>query len=233
MLRCLAGCVLTRLGLPSKSREVNLQFRDLRVTVDVSRYEIFSYWEMWHEAAYEAVPQFCGKGDFCIVDVGANVGFYAMRRSLIQKDCRIYSFEPSPSAFSRLKRNIEANCLSNVEVFNWAIGSHSGFVRFDEAQQSIQSRISADGKIEVTCKALDDVVRELNIRRIDTLKINTEGHERFVLEGAKATLAKVARVVLEAHGDTGERSFVDGRLREAGFRLLGKKGNLVYYERDR
>ena len=160
---------------------------------------------MWHEDAYEAVQQFCGKSDSCIVDVGANVGFYAMRRSLIQRDCRIYAFEPSPGAFSRLKRNIESNGLSNVEAFNWALGSHSGFVRFDEGQQSIQSRISANGKIEVTCKALDDVVRELNIPRIDTLKINTEGHERFVLEGAKATLAKVARVVLEAH-DSGERS---------------------------
>jgi FkbM family methyltransferase len=187
---------------------------------------------MWHEAAYEAMPQFCGKGDSCIVDVGANVGFYAMRRSLIQKDCRIYCFEPSPSAFSRLKRNIEANGLSNIEAFNWAIGNHSGFVRFDEAQQSIQSRISAKGKIEVTCKALDDVVRELNILRIDTLKITTEGHERFVLEGAKATLAKVARVVLEVHGDIGERSFIKGALHEAGFHLPVEKGDLVYYERN-
>jgi FkbM family methyltransferase len=140
-------------------------------------------------------------------------------------------FEPSPSAFSRLKRNIEANGLLNVEAFNWAIGSHSGLVRFDEAQQSIQSHVSAEGNIEVTCKALDDVVRELNISRIDTLKINTEGHEHSVLEGAKATLAKVARVVLEAHGDIGERSFIRVRLQEAGFRLLVNKGNLVYYER--
>jgi len=232
MLRCLVACALTRLGLPSKSREVTLQFRDLQATIDVSRYEIFSYWKMWHEAAYEAMPQFCGRGDSCIVDVGANVGFYTMRRSLVHKDCRIYSFEPSPSAFSRLKRNIAANGLLNVEAFSWAIGSHSGLVRFDEAQQSIQSRVSADGKIEVTCKTLDDVVRELNIPRIDTLKINTEGHEQSVLEGAKVTLAKVARVVLEAHDDLGKQFFVDRTLQEAGLHLLVKKGNLVYYERD-
>jgi FkbM family methyltransferase len=232
VFRCLKAWVLTRLGLPSTSLEVNLQFKELRAIVDVSRNEIFSYWEIWYEAAYEALEQFSGKGDTCIVDVGANVGFYSMRRSLFQRDCRIYSFEPSPSSFSRLERNIKSNGLCNVEVFNWAIGSHSGFVRFDDAPQSIQSRVSVNGKIEVMCKALDDVVYELGIRQIDILKINTEGHERFILEGAKATLPKVSRVVLEVHGDIGERSSVEEALQEAGLHVLLEKNRLVYYGRQ-
>ena len=230
MLRCFAVYYLTVFGISFSEREVMLRLTKLRAIVDISESEIFAYWRIWHEHAYEALAEFRAKHG-CTMDIGANVGFYAMRRAITYEDLQVYAFEPSRPAFSRLKRNIETNRLSNVLAFNHAIGNHSGSIRFDVAQPSIRSCVSENGSVEVPCKTLDDVVREHKLSHVDSIKINTEGYEVFVLQGAKATLQRVSRVVLELHGAEDKHNRIQTLLQDSGFHLATKKDNLWYFVR--
>lgn len=66
------------------------------------------------------------EGDICI-DIGANIGYYALLESrLVGKNGKVYAIEPVPKNTNLLKRNIEINNYSNIEVFQIAIGDKNG-----------------------------------------------------------------------------------------------------------
>jgi FkbM family methyltransferase len=235
MCRCIVGGLRTRLGWPGSSREVTLKIGDLRMIVDASRYEIIPYWEIWYDGAYVSMPQFQPHDGACVVDVGGNVGFYAIHQTSRSTGVQVLVFEPSPSAFRRLSRNMEMNNITNAKLINAAVGSRCGTVHFTEAQKSINCRIVGDerhGTLEVPCVTLDTALKQVGITRVDVLKIDTEGYERHVLAGAKDALSHVARIVLELHDrmDEEERS-LDAVLRVAGFQIVGRYKSLVYFER--
>jgi FkbM family methyltransferase len=235
MCQCIVGGLRTRLGWPGSAREVTLKLGDLRMIVDISRYEIIPYWEIWYDGAYVSMPQFQSKEGACVVDVGGNVGFYAIYQASHSGNVRVLVFEPSPSAFRRLSLNMEINNIANTKLINAAVGSHCGTVNFAEAQQSINCHVveyERHETFEVPCLTLDVALKHFGVERVDVLKIDTEGFEQAVVAGAKNTLSRVERIVLELHGrtDVEERS-LDVMLRPAGFHLVERHKNLVYYER--
>ena len=235
MCCCIIGGLCSRLGWPPNSREVTLRVGDLRMIVDISRSEIIPYWEIWYDGAYVSVPRFQRHEGGCVVDVGGNVGFYAIHQAPASGTGQVVVFEPSPTAFSRLSRNIEINRITNAKLMNMAVGSYCGTAQFTEAQQSINCHIAneeRDETFEVPCTTLDAALKHFEVDRVDVLKIDTEGYERAVLAGAKDTLPRVDRIVLELHGrvDEEERS-IDAILRPVGFQIVGRYKSLVYYER--
>jgi len=236
MCRCLAGWIRTRLGCPGKPLEVTLRLQDLLIDVDIFQNEILPYWEIWYENSYELLPQFRAAEDACVVDVGGNVGFYAIRQALRATAGRVLVFEPSPNVFRRLRRNLEGNRFSNATAVNAAISVSSGMAHFIESPLSINCRVvpeKTEKTIEVPCTTLDKALAEYGVNRVDILKIDTEGHERAVLSGATATLPRVARIVVELHGDMDqEKHLIDDMLRPVGFEPLIQQGRLVYYERN-
>jgi FkbM family methyltransferase len=235
MCQCIVGGLRTRLGWPASAREVTLRLGNLRMIVDISRYEIIPYWEIWYDGAYVSMPQFRPKEGACVVDVGGNVGFYAIHQASRSGNVQVLVFEPSPSAFRRLSLNMEINNIANAKLINAAVGSHCGTVHFAEVQQSINCHIveyERHDTLKIPCLTLDAALNQFGVERVDILKIDTEGFEQAVVAGAKNTLSRVERIVLELHGrtDDEERS-LDVMLRPAGFHLAERHKNLVYYER--
>ena len=235
MILCLIGWVRTRVGYPGPAKEVTLHIGDVLVDVDIFQNEILPYWEIWCERSYDALPQFRPTRDGVVVDVGGNVGFYAVRQAQLARAGRVIVFEPSPAVFRRLRRNLEQNGLAHALAVNAAVSGCSGRVYFVESPMSINCRVvpvKSDRAIEVQSVTLDDAMTAHGIERIDLLKIDTEGHERDVLWGAQATLGRVARIVIELHGDIREEGrVIDSMLRPAGFGLVAQRGRLAFYER--
>ncbi len=237
MCRCIVGWLRLRLGLTGRAREVTLRLGELRVIVDSSRHEIFPYWELWHEDVYELLPQFRATEDACVVDVGGNVGFYAIRQALRAKRGRVLTFEPSPTVFHRLQRNIEAHHqkLANVTAVNLAIGDASGTVPLFESPMSIHSRVETgktDQTIDVPCRRLDTVLESFGVERVNILKIDTEGYERAVLFGGTSILPKTERIVLEMHERSAQdKRVIDAMLRRFGFHEVAQNHRVFYYER--
>ncbi len=203
--------------------------------VDASRGELTPYWEIWHEPAYERLRGFKPLGDGCVVDGGGNVGFYAIHEAARLTAGRVLVFEPSPVAFSRLRRNLRGNRLTNVMAVNAAVGSSPGTAYFIEKPISLNCRVvneKTEKAVSVPCTTLDIALPQAGINRVDVLKIDTEGHETAVLAGAKAMLPCIGRVVLELHDRPDEqKTMIDDILRPAGLKPVLRYRSLVYYER--
>lgn len=129
--------------------------------------------------------------DFVILDIGANIGNHSLYWSKKRNVSRIYSFEPIRDTFAILKKNIELNDLiGTVRPMNIGLsdektmGKIKVFRYSDVGGTSIKKDIS--GSIQLEC--LDNI--EIKENRVDFVKIDVEGHELNLLNGAKQTLQK-------------------------------------------
>jgi FkbM family methyltransferase len=113
------------------------------------------------------------------VDVGANVGAYSLRAA--SQGMTVHSFEPNPENVKVLRRNCEINGLS-IDLHECALGSSEGTASL--APNGAASRISDAGDLRVQVRTLDS----FHLPRADLLKVDVEGYELEVLQGAVETL---------------------------------------------
>lgn len=139
--------------------------------------------------------KFISKNNIEVVfDVGANVGEYTGYVLQFDDKLDIHCFEPSPSAFRKLKSRFRQSNIhfNNIALSNKSgrktlyqrkgISAHSSFYKTGEYSKS---NISSKKVITTT---LDKYCKTNSIKRIDLLKIDTEGHEFAILEGARRML---------------------------------------------
>jgi FkbM family methyltransferase len=156
--------------------------------------------ERWWNAEKRLLEPFINEGDV-VVDVGANLGFMtALLSSLCGPAGRVYSFEPSPTVFSKLEAVVARNNLQNVSVHNLGCGSQAGemVLHLTEPSGNASLRGRDSGKKTRTQKVeivvLDDFMGE-NLKRLNFLKVDTEGFEDSVLRGAAGLLKRLKPVV--------------------------------------
>lgn len=139
----------------------------------------------------------------CLVDVGANVGKYAaMFLAAAPHGSRAILFEPSRSAATALRARYAAD--ARVEVVEAACGAVPGTITFYEepaggVTSSVVAGFSTPGAVarEVPIVTLDDEMARRGVEHIDLLKIDAEGYDAFVIEGARRLLARRAVGVLQ------------------------------------
>jgi FkbM family methyltransferase len=134
-----------------------------------------------------------------VVDVGANFGLTALAAfSAVGPTGEVHAFEPHPRIFEFLVGNIELNgAEAVVKAHNLALGERAGTVFLTDRRADDQNTVSLDATgISVPMSTLDDAVAALP--HIDLLKIDVEGYEKLVLEGATETLARVDCVYFES-----------------------------------
>jgi len=127
------------------------------------------------------------------VDVGANIGGYAIRAA---KYCKVYAIEPLPRNYKILKINEK---LNNVKVnsFSMAAGNKNSKIKlyYTPKRYGMPSiKWKQIEFIEVEMKPLDEIINE---EKIDLIKIDVEGAEDLVLEGAKNCLKRTNVVIIE------------------------------------
>ena len=163
-----------------------------------------------------------------VLDVGGSYGYYALLLSRsVGKGGRVYTFEPDWHSFQRLTRNLAANNVENVVAVpvcasNGPIALAPWFSCEDEPWNS---RVMAEGSKNgsgrdtvVPVVRLDDFAEALQmLGRIRLIKIDVEGAELRVLEGARRILEQAGPLVLcELHG-TEIAQQVGAYLLEMGF----------------
>jgi FkbM family methyltransferase len=139
------------------------------------------------------------QGAICL-DIGANVGFYALRfGKLVRRAGHVYAFEPDPRCYERLRFNIELNHMEDVvSACPYAISDRDERVRFFRAPPDhsgwsglIHYRdIHVDSIIVVEAIKLDTFLSQNCIQEVEFAKIDVEGAEFAVLEGARNALSQ-------------------------------------------
>lgn len=135
------------------------------------------------------------------MDIGANIGMHTViMGNRVGPTGRVFSFEPDPHPFGRLKRNLALNGLDFVECHQAALSAKSEKRKFFLHDESIGNYANASfysdnigkdtGAIEVDVLSLDDFVAQQNLERLDVIKLLAQGEEWNVLQGGRETIAR-------------------------------------------
>lgn len=179
------------------------------------------------------------------VDVGANIGWHsvhAARHSVVET---VVAFEPDDINASLLEQNLSINGVDKAVVCRCAVGAEPGAAHLHRYKDSNRGRHSllanhGLGAELVPVRDLDGALDDLGLgdHRIVVLKIDVEGYEPAVIDGAKRTLARTDAVVLEfspsLSRDGGlSTSDMARRLQHCGFKsfALGIDGSLEAIDR--
>lgn len=156
-----------------------------------------------------------------ILDCGANIGLGVLFWLNHFPSVSITAFEPDPTVFACLKRNVETWNQPAVNLVNAAVGKQSGTLLF-QPDGADSGRLVADEATSTKCVEVP-VVRLTDYldQPIDLLKIDIEGAEADLLTDIKDHLHLVERVFVELHSFVAHRQRFDevlSVLRLAGFR---------------
>ena len=158
------------------------------------------YCNMYEVGVVEALKASLRGGD-TFIDVGANIGYItAIGASLVGKKGRVYSFEPVPEYFSKLRNLADLNKEYHIFANQLAVSDRTGE---EKMYLSDYSNIGANtmlsgliGKKETrgsifikTCR-LDEYIEKEKVENIKVIKIDTEGFEYLVLLGLKGFFNK-------------------------------------------
>ena len=161
-------------------------------------------WLGTYEAEKVRVVEKWVKPDMTVYDIGAQVGYYSCIFSKLAHQGRIFSFEPLPENITYLLRHIQMNKLENVQAVHVALAEESRMSGFSvEAEKHKNNLISSENAQLLTPTiSIDDAVEIHHFPLPDLLKIDAEGAEHQILQGARRTIVKShPAIFLSLHGE--------------------------------
>lgn len=139
-----------------------------------------------------------GKTDV-VFDIGANIGAYCVPIGRARPDAEVHAFEPIDLNGSLIQVSLHLNRLQNVQLVRKCVSDSAGRVEFSLAEDSAYSSMIDTGRKaqlrRFTCDtvALDQYCDEQGGIHPDIIKIDVEGAELKVLQGAKQLFADPSR----------------------------------------
>ena len=133
------------------------------------------------------------KGTF--IDVGANIGAIAIPIAKLRPQASIICIEADPDIYKLLQDNLTRNGCSRAQAISYIVGAtdddHTPFYRAPEEKFGMGSLGPQFHTRPITLeqRSLDAILASINIRQIDVIKMDVEGAERSVLQGAQRLLA--------------------------------------------
>ncbi len=225
--------------LPIQGSRMILRLDDPGLSRELIRYRIRER-EQTELIQQEIKPGMVG------VDIGANLGYYAlMEARLVGTEGRVLAIEPVSSNYEILVRNLVLNNYRQVTALQRAISDKSGSQEMwitpqsnwcnlmslddetlsDHFRERLEST-DASMRVKVPTVALDDLLEEQNIQEVNFVRMDVEGFEMNVTQGMQRTLreaTKVLKLFIEVHNTTFEDPldtigpWMDGLL-DLGFR---------------
>lgn len=211
-------------GLPSEQVAVQVDAADgRRLSIQIPRNETFRLKNIFEEHEYSLPRGLPGEQVGTVVDVGANVGGFALYAKGWNRDAQVLCFEPNPQVLDMLEDNVEDE--SGVRVFPFALSAQAGEITLyqhprNTGQSSVNGEFQGAQPVRVAVEQASEAMQRAGIERIDVLKIDTEGSEVPILEGLGDWLQRTAVAMLEYHSEE-DRRRIDELM--AGFQLYDAK----------
>jgi FkbM family methyltransferase len=181
-----------------------------------------------------------------MLDIGANIGSVSMYWAYRAPSLRLHCYEPNPDAFATLRTNIDRNGLTpRASIFSEGVGRSAGSARLwvniptDLSTAYLEtSPVEGGRRIEVPIVGIDEVWNRTGRAPVWLLKVDTEGAEGDILEGASSQfLAAVRHAIVEYHDNIvpGSLNRCQHILEHAGFQCRIRhhpwKEGIIYAER--
>jgi len=165
--------------------------------------------------------------DAIIVDVGANIGDFAVQVAHLCPRGQVYAIEPISENVQMIMHNNRLNGLSNIRAVQLALGADEGELEIHLAgsASSAYFREQASTTENVRVTTLPRLMRELGIDHIDLLKLDCEGAEWDILRTCDEILHSIKQICIEFHqipGWTAEK--LAESLHKRDFEVLHTKG---------
>ena len=152
------------------------------------------------------------KENMVCLDIGANIGYFAfLESSKVGHLGKVIAVEPAPLTFKLLEKNIKIQKNQNISSYNFAFSDEENMVDFFVSSSSNWSRIIGEkdsyhgdkGKIiKIKSKTVDNFLTELKLEKLDLIRIDLEGYEFEIFNGARNTLVKFKPMLqIEVHRD--------------------------------
>lgn len=161
-----------------------------------------------------------------IMDIGSNIGYYTLLEStFVKEQGNVIAIEPVPQNFAYLVKNVNVNRANNVKCLNLAISNEEGKIKMIQSPYSNWCKIITEETlktsknektdiINVPTTTIDNLVKRLELKRVDLLRMDIEGYEEHAIRGAKSTINKYhPKILMEIHT-----------------KILGKKGTVKLLE---
>lgn len=169
------------------------------------RVDLVSVEEVAFGAEYDFVASLPVPSNATIVDLGANIGMFAVSVFQSFPSADIFSFEASTDTFKILQKNHQLNKHLKWHIFHQAIWSSNGTVRFDNKGQSTTRRITTN-TLQQNYENVQSITMSNAINnckgKVSICKIDIEGAEEQVLLSSPKTLKFIDNLIIEIHPDS-------------------------------
>jgi FkbM family methyltransferase len=170
-------------------------------------------------------------GDFVALDLGAQTGCFSLLATYFPHS-KWYAFEPIAEAADALKINLMLNDIYNVQVYQMAVTNCTGTIILKMPAMNAWGlstigdtplRFAPITECEVSCINLDSFVAAHHIKKVDFIKIDTEGAEFSILQGAKKMIMRDRPLILMEYNETNlqqcgvHKQDIDNFLHEMGY----------------
>jgi FkbM family methyltransferase len=163
----------------------------------------FLFHEIWLDEIY-GPKGFEIADDNTVIDIGGNIGVFAIYAATRALNVQVFSFEPFPKNAEYFRSNIEKSHLDkSVNLQNIAVAGQNGKRTLRIATSWGCHSLTAGndvGDLEVDCTTLNDIIS--NVKTCNFLKIDCEGGEYEILRNAsEPTLRSIERIASEYHNN--------------------------------
>jgi FkbM family methyltransferase len=153
------------------------------------------------EPSLEAYAKQFIPADSTIIDIGANIGYVSALFSVYNPTATIFAIEPGEKNFGYLNENVKHNDFNNILTRNFAVGASDYSTGFEENSAWGFLNLSdgstrRPGQNATQVKSIDSFVFEEKIQKIDLIKIDVEGFEKFVIDGMLETIKKFSPKII-------------------------------------
>jgi len=188
--------------------------------------------EIFLRSDYGTLPN-----DAVIVDLGANIGVFAIYAATTTRNARVYAYEPLPEFYELMRENVRLNQRTDtVECFNSAVAGEAnardiyvaGTDFFFPTFVAPSDHDDAATRVQVRCTTLAEILDANQLEQVDLLKMDIEGAEYEVFCGTPPHyFERIKEIRMEYHDlDSDERNVT--RLKE----FLSKHGYRITHEQS-
>jgi len=179
------------------------------------------------------------RSDLIVIDVGANIGMHSVMFSTqVGPNGKVFAFEAQRIVFNMLAGNMALNSISNVYCFHHAVSDEDGFIDIPQFDYSKSLNIGSVefgdeqkepiGQDRIIDEAHQEQVMAVKLdgcgfEHVDLIKIDVEGMELKVLEGARVIISRCKPLLLVEHLKSNTSALQDW-LQEVGYTLYSGVG---------